>query len=142
MKARVIVTVLIEKNGKILLGKKPDGIGPYPDTWHLPGGGVNLEEESAEDAVRREVKEETGLDIVKIERVSFDEDYEPNKHGELTHYVFLVFRVVPKTTKAMANDDIVTLKWFKKSELKNLPLTRPSTKFFKETGLLDPKFKQ
>ncbi|HSX08713.1 MAG TPA: hypothetical protein VLF93_01000 [Candidatus Saccharimonadales bacterium] len=37
MKARVIVTTLIEKEGKILLGKKLKDVGPYPNTWHLPG---------------------------------------------------------------------------------------------------------
>jgi 8-oxo-dGTP diphosphatase len=134
MKARVIVTTLIEKNGKILLGQKPKDIGPYPNTWHLPGGGVNIEDESLEDAVRREIREETGLEVAKMERVNFDEDYEPDKRGEMTHYVFLVYKVTPKTVNAKAGDDIVELKWFKKSELKKLSLTRPSVKLFKETG--------
>jgi len=134
MKARVVVTTLIEKNGKILLGQKPKDVGPYPNTWHLPGGGVNLENESLEDAVRREVKEETGLEITKMERVSFDEDYEPDKRGDMTHYLFLVYKVTPKSMNAKAADDIVELKWFAKSELKKLPLTRPSVKFFKEIG--------
>jgi 8-oxo-dGTP diphosphatase len=134
MKARVIVTTLIEKNGQILLGQKSKDIGPYPNTWHLPGGGAKLEIESLEDAVRREVKEETGLEIAKMERVSFDEDYEPDKKGEMTHYVFLVYKVTPKTMNAEAADDIVTLKWFKKSGLEDILLTRPSIKFFKEIG--------
>jgi len=134
MKSRVVVTTLIEKNGKILLGQKPKDVGPYPNTWHLPGGGVNLENESLEDAVRREVKEETGLEITKMERVSFDEDYEPDKRGELTHYLFLVYKVTPKSMDVKAADDIVELQWFKKSEFKKLPLTRPSIKFFKEIG--------
>jgi 8-oxo-dGTP diphosphatase len=134
MKARVIVTTLIEKNGKILLGEKPKDVGPYPNTWHLPGGGVNLEFESLEDAVRREIKEETGLDVEKMKRISFDEDYEPDKYGEKTHYLFLVYNVTPTTMDAKAADDIVKLKWFEKSELKALSLTRPSVKFFKEIG--------
>lgn len=132
MKARVIVTTLIEKKGKMLLGQKPKNVGPYPNTWHLPGGGVDLEKESLEDAVRREIKEETGLTVSKMERVSFDEDYEPDKHGEMTHYLFLVYKVTPTSMDAKAADDIIELKWFKKSELKNIPLTRPSVKFFKE----------
>src|ERR1700722_3306197 len=100
MKARIVVTTLIEKNGKILLGQKPKDVGPYPNTWHLPGGGVNLENESLEDAVRREVKEETGLEIEKMERVSFDEDYERDKRGDMTHYLFLVYKVIPKSMDA------------------------------------------
>lgn len=132
MKARVIVTTLIEKNGKILLGQKPKDVGPYPNTWHLPGGGVNLENESLADAVKREIKEETALIVDTMERVSFDEDYEPDKKGEMTHYVFLVYKVKPKTMNAKAADDIITLKWFTKFELKLLTLTRPSIKLFNE----------
>jgi 8-oxo-dGTP diphosphatase len=134
MKARVIVTIIIEKNGKILLGQKPKDVGPYPNTWHLPGGGVNLEEESLEDAVRREIKEETALEVEKMERFNFDEDYEPNKHGEMTHYVFLVYKVTPTGMDAKAADDIVQLQWFSKAELKKIVLTRPSVKLFKEIG--------
>lgn len=132
MKARVIVTIILEKEGKILLGQKPKDVGPYPNTWHLPGGGVKLEEESLEDAVKREIKEETGLEVKKMERLNFDEDYEPDKHGEMTHYVFLVYKVTPTTMDAVAADDIVKLQWFDKSELKKLLLTRPSIKFFQE----------
>ncbi len=136
MKSRVVVAAIIEKDGEILLGEKPKDIGPYPNTWHLPGGGVDLENESLTDAVKREVKEETGLEILKLERASFDEDYEPNKHGEMTHYVFLVFWVTPTSSNASAADDLETLHWFKKSELKKLSLTKPTIKFFKEVGLL------
>lgn len=134
MKARVVVTTLIEKNGKILLGQKPKDIGPYPNTWHLPGGGVDIENESLEDAVRREIHEETGLEVKKMERVNFDEDYEPDKKGEMTHYIFLVYKVMPVSMDAKAADDLIELRWFNKSELKKLSLTRPSVKFFKELG--------
>lgn len=48
---------LIMKDGKILLSKRADGKG-----WNLPGGGVH-DGESDEDAVVREAREETGLDV-------------------------------------------------------------------------------
>ncbi len=135
MKSRVIVVLHIEKDNKILMGKKSKDVGPYPNAWHLPGGGIDLENESLEDAVKRELKEETRLEAENIERVSFDEDYEPDKHGVPTHYVFLVFKIIPKG-KETAGDDINELKWIEKSDLKNLPLTRPSEKYFKELGFI------
>ncbi|HSX08712.1 MAG TPA: NUDIX domain-containing protein [Candidatus Saccharimonadales bacterium] len=94
--------------------------------------GVDLEEESLEDAVRREIKEETGLEVDSMTRVGFDEDYEPDKKGVNTHYVFLAYKVTPTTIDVKASDDIVDLKWFDKSELKDIALTRPSVKLFKE----------
>jgi 8-oxo-dGTP diphosphatase len=135
MNSRVVVTAYIEKGGKVLLGKKKPGVGPYPDTWHLPGGGVNLGDESIDDAITREVKEETGLDVENVERLVFDEDFEPDKNGEMTHYIFLVYKISVNNFKAEAADDIIELQWFYKKDLKNIPLPRPLIKYI-EKGLL------
>lgn len=135
MKSRVVVTAQVEKDDKILLGRKKTGVGPYPDTWHLPGGGVNLGEESIDEAIRREVKEETGLEVENVERVGFDEDFEPDKNGERTHYIFLIYKMTAKSFDHIAADDLIELRWFDKSELKNIPLPRPLVKQIK-LGLL------
>lgn len=136
MKARLIVSAIIEHEGKFLLGQKPKDVGPYPNTWHLLGGGVEMGEESLDDALRRELREEAGIELTSIKRVSFDEDYEPNKHGEMVHYIFLVYHVTPNSPQTTAKDDIVTLQWFSRDELKQIPLTRPSIKLFKELDWL------
>lgn len=136
MKSRLVVSAIFKKGDQYLFGKKQKDVAPYPNAWHLLGGGVNLEEENLEEAIRREVKEEAGIELGKLKRVSFDEDYEPNKHGEMTHYVFLVFESEYKSGELNAKDDIEELKWFHKSELKNIPLTRPSIKLFKELGIV------
>jgi 8-oxo-dGTP diphosphatase len=135
MNSRVIVTAYIEKEGKVLLAKKKAGVGPYPDTWHLPGGGVNLGNESIDEAIIREVKEETGLDVESLERIVFDEDFEPDKNSEMTHYIFLIYKMTANSFKAIADDDIVELKWVDRKELKDLPLPRPLIKYI-EKGLL------
>lgn len=132
MKSRVVVTILVEYHKKYLLGKKPKGVGPYPDTWHFPGGGVSLGEESIFDAVKREIKEETGLTVRNIRPVIFDEDHEPDKKGEMTHYLFLVFKADAVHARHQAGDDIHQLQWFTREELMELPLTRPGEKFFRE----------
>lgn len=136
MNNRLIVSAIIKKDDKYLLGLKPDNVHPYPNTWHLLGGGVNLNEENLEEAIKREVKEEAGIEIGSLERVSFDEDYEPNKHGEKTHYVFLVFKGEYASGELKANDDIHKLKWFSQEELKEISLTRPSIKLFKELKII------
>ena len=136
MKSRLIVVCLIEKDSKFLLGKKPKNTGPYPNLWHTPGGGVNLDEESIEDALRREMKEETGIEITDIREVGFDEDYETNKHGELTHYVFLDFKVNYLSGDINAGDDIKHLRWVKKEDLKNLNLNKPTKKLLKKLNII------
>ncbi|MBF8249711.1 MAG: hypothetical protein HW400_312 [Candidatus Levybacteria bacterium] len=132
MKSRIIVVGLIEKDGTVLLGKKFGNIGPYPNTWHNPGGGINLDEESLKEALRREIKEEAGIEIQDIEQLGFDEDNEPDKHGEMTHYIFLDFKAKWLSGEINAGDDMKELKWIKKEELKKLNLNKPAQKLFKK----------
>lgn len=136
MKSRIIVSAIIERNEKILLGRKPENIWPYPNTWHLPGGGVDLGSESVLEALKREIKEEAGLEITNVKSLGFDEDFEKDKRGEMMHYVFLVFSAKVKSGKAKAADDVVKLEWFSKAELRKLPLARPSVKLFKKIDLI------
>ncbi|MBI0580886.1 NUDIX hydrolase [Neobacillus cucumis] len=56
------VVGVINEQGEILLQKRPEGI------WALPGGLLELGE-SAEEAGRREVFEETGVEIGQLELV-------------------------------------------------------------------------
>lgn len=53
---------VIDHDGKILLQKRPEGV------WGLPGGLLELKE-SAEEAGRREVLEETGVEIGQLQLV-------------------------------------------------------------------------
>ena len=54
------VVAVIDEQGKILLQKRPEGV------WGLPGGLLELAE-SVEDAGRREVFEETGVVIGRLQ---------------------------------------------------------------------------
>ncbi|MBU2560394.1 NUDIX hydrolase [archaeon] len=56
----VTVDAVIERDGKILLIKRKNE--PFKGDFALPGGFVEYNE-SAEDAIKREAEEETGLDI-------------------------------------------------------------------------------
>jgi ADP-ribose pyrophosphatase YjhB (NUDIX family) len=57
------VVAVINQQGKILLQKRPEGV------WGLPGGLMELEE-SAEEAARREVLEETGVEIGELQLIN------------------------------------------------------------------------
>ncbi|MBT4824655.1 NUDIX domain-containing protein [Candidatus Woesearchaeota archaeon] len=131
MNSRTIVSAIIEKDNKLLFGRKSPNIGPYPNTWHLLGGGMK-KNETFESAVRREVKEEANIDVEIIEKVGVDEDDEPNKHGQLTHYIFHVYKVRYISGEIKPGDDITELKWIDKDKINELDLCRPSKKLFSD----------
>lgn len=58
---RVAVGVLFDSDGNILLAQRPMG-KPYPGYWEFPGGKIEPGE-SAEQALRRELHEELGIEI-------------------------------------------------------------------------------
>jgi 8-oxo-dGTP diphosphatase len=136
METKVIVSAIIEDGDGLLFGRKVQDRGPYPNTWHLLGGKINPGEESLLEAIKREVKEEAGVEIEILEELPFDEDFEPNKHGEMTHYIFLVYRARLVVGEAKASDDISEVRWFAKDSLPKDELSRPSIKLFKKLGYI------
>jgi len=70
-KPKIVVSALLERtvdNEKQLFVQtrfKPNSSPTYLDTLEIPAGGVDPYE-NVYDALKREVKEETGLDVIKI----------------------------------------------------------------------------
>ena len=54
------VSVVLHQNDKVLMLQRANE--PFKKFWVLPGGFMNINE-TPEEAIKREVKEETGLDI-------------------------------------------------------------------------------
>jgi len=77
------IGVIIIRDGKILLGKRRNAHGA--GSWCCPGGHLEYGE-SLEDCARREVREETGLEIENVRRGTFTNDLFA---AEGKHYVTL-----------------------------------------------------
>ncbi len=70
MKIITAWAIIIDNEKKLLLVKRPSDKKLFPNAWSFPGG--KLEEwESLDEAVVREVKEETWLDLVSFEKYSY-----------------------------------------------------------------------
>lgn len=147
---RDIATAMIfSADGKLFQGQKdPNKGGVYSDGyWHIPGGGTK-EGETITEALIREVREETGLDIENIPYELIDdtgantaEKTLPSGEKVLAAMKFYVYKIVLPTTaektKISLNDDLVTYRWTDiSSELKSLKLTPPSVELFTKLGYL------
>ena len=103
------VHALIEQDGRILLGRR--AFDPGAGCWGLPGG--FLEEGEAPDVgLRREVREETGLDVEPGEL--FGIWMQP--HGDRT-VLCLLWSARLLGGVEQAADDVLELGWFGPEEL-------------------------
>lgn len=91
---------------------------PFKGEWAIPGGFVK-NEESLEDAVERELFEETGVKISYLEQLyTFGSpDRDPRTRVVSIAYFGLVR---PNTFKIYASTDAEEVKWFKINELPKL----------------------
>jgi ADP-ribose pyrophosphatase YjhB (NUDIX family) len=115
------VGALILKRDRILMAQR--GKQPLMGWWSLPGGALETGEALA-DAVRREVREETGLEIRPLgvleifERIMRDASGAPEYHYVLIDYMC---RVVGGTLAA--GDDVCAVEWVRRRDLARLQIT-------------------
>ena len=126
---KVGVGVMILDGNKILLGhrskNKKDTGGIYEvDCWTLPGGKQEYAETFWECA-KREVKEETNLEIENLELFGAVDDIQPDRHYITMHVIAKKYNGELKVMEPTKEDE---WRWF---DLNNLPdnLYSPSRKF-------------
>jgi len=113
--------VIIKGDSILLIHRFRDGI----EFFVLPGGGVE-EGESIEEAVIREVKEETNFDV-KINRKLWE--YENNYNGNIKmHHFYLItnfsgnMELGGEEAEGNSEKNRFILEWHKISEITKLPL--------------------
>lgn len=114
--------VLIFNNkNEVLLAKRK--IEPKKDTWQSVGGFVGLDE-SLEDALQREAKEELGITIaIKQFLGSFPENYEFGGVSAPFLAVYFTAEIVSGSPKAA--DDVAEVRYFAANELADLDIAYP-----------------
>ena len=115
------VGAIMLRRDRILMAQR--GKEPLKGWWSLPGGAVEVGE-SLKNAVCREVREETGLEIEPLgvmeifERIMHDDAGAPEYHYVLIDYVCRVIG-----GKLFPGDDVCAVDWVKRADLHNLQIT-------------------
>lgn len=122
-----VVTALLKRQGKLLVGQRPDG-AHLARTWEFPGGKIELGE-SPQEALVRELKEELSIDA-EIGRLVFAGSHTYGSTGIL--FLFYEVKFWKGQIKTNAHLD---LKWVSTKELKDLELPEANQKFL--DGLLE-----
>ena len=89
---------------------------PYMGYWCLPGGHVDANE-PIEDAIRREVKEETGLDV-KIGKPFFVDEWRPKVKGEEWQIIGAYFECFADSDDVVLSEDHDEFRWISPEDYK------------------------
>lgn len=110
---RTTVKALITFNGQVLIGQKEEGDQPHSGKWHIPGG--HVEKEQPEKAIKREIEEETGLEV-EVHHIIDVMSYSWNKDGELDS-IQILYHCEASNKNAEARDDLKSVKWVEPENL-------------------------
>lgn len=123
------VAAVVFSGEDILLVRR--GNEPSKDMWGLPGGVVELGE-GVEDAVVREVEEETGILIQPIKLLSVFDSIVRNDEGRVRyHYVLCEYLCEAVGGELHASSDVSDARWMPLEEISSLEMN-PNTRRFIE----------
>lgn len=120
MVPRVGCAVVIKLGDKILLGTR--GKEPNRGKWVLPGGGVKFLE-SLHSALKREIMEETGLEIEIENVIGVYEIIKPPDE----HRVIVYWWAVHRNGNIKPSSDILDARFFSKEEIRSIVQRGEST---------------
>lgn len=112
---KVATKAIIVKDGKVLMARDSND----SDTWDLPGGRIHVGE-NIEDGVKREVKEELGVDV-NFESVIYSENIVHT--GEGTSHLFITCKVNlidPDQPFLVPSEELAEIKWVDQNSFQQL----------------------
>lgn len=123
---------IFHENGIYMIKK---GRGIFKDQWCTPGGKIEYGEDIL-DTVKREVLEETSLEIENIKFMTYEQTIEYDSNGNISrHFVFFNFQAIVKSGIPIANDDAAEIKLIPLVELSNINLSAPTIRTLKQLGI-------
>ena len=131
---RVAVGGVVIKEDRVLLVRR--GKAPSEGEWAIPGGSVELGE-TLQEAVRREILEETGISIRVGEPIHIFDDVRRDEAGHIRfHYVILDFSGEFLSGELRAADDAKDARWVSPAEFSQLNINTNTIKLMTKLRFL------
>lgn len=109
---------VVWNDGKVLMVQR--GRPPRQGIWSLPGG-LQLLGETVADGIRREIREETGVEIELLGLVEVIDSVQQDPTGRvLYHYTIIDYAARWLAGEAVAGDDAAAVAWIDPAELDRL----------------------
>jgi ADP-ribose pyrophosphatase YjhB (NUDIX family) len=116
--------VVVHRQRALLIRR---GCEPHKGQWSIPGGMLELGEELA-DGVRRELKEETGLDVEPLQMVAVFDRITREGRRVKYHYVIVDYVCRLKRGQLKPASDVVDARWVRREEMPQYHLSEMATR--------------
>ena len=101
------IVITREAEPKVLLIQRGDQ--PFKGGWAFPGGFMNMDETTEQCAIR-ELEEETGLQVSKIQQIGAYSKVDRDPRGRTITVAYLA--IVDKPIAVTGQDDAANAQWF------------------------------
>ena len=130
---RVVPTAIIYKDGKYLILQRSSNKKAFPGKWTVPGGGLEVDDYinlprtapdfpqwyfAVENCLKREIKEETGLDVEKLKYLCDLTFIRPDGIPVVTLSYYCNY----KAGEVKLDEENIDYKWVSFNEAKNYDL--------------------
>lgn len=112
---RVVEIFTMNSKGELLITKRAPEKKPYPNMWEITGGAVVAGEDSL-DAARRELREETGIEVANRELNLIL----THKGNSAFVDIYIAHKDIPAEKLTMQPDETSAAKWVKLSEFERM----------------------
>lgn len=122
--------VVFDAAGRVLLVRRARP--PARDKWSFPGGVVHAGEE-LQDALVREVEEETGLRVIVRSLLDVSSRILKDQDGRVEyHYILLDYLCLPRSGEVRAGSDVSEAAWVAVDELSEYDTTEDAERIIRK----------
>lgn len=136
----IVVAINHNEKDEYLICRMPQDRGVFPGQWGLPGGGIE-EGERMEAALRRELREELGIEVSDIKPLFFKDGQHTKSFADGSqrevYMIFLIFSCRANSSELKLSPEFSDYDWVKRDELLSYQLNNATIETFQQAGLTE-----